>query len=473
MRRILRTVLFLAVLCLTGCSSEDPQSVAFTVHEAEVDCKGTRLTIGIQANCPWTITDEAKKTITDQKIGTGSITTQVTVFSSSSYDDQTYRVTVTSEDGSSSDVLTIRQKAKPAILADNIGLISEEGGTFTIPVKTNDNIVSVDTPEWMTYTSSRGLTGYTYVFMAEQNKTGSVRIGTIKLNGKENVTKLEVTQDSYAPASVHFEYDPSYVTKREFNVRTFADPEYADLSKLRIETSEGCTATIEDGYMNVKLTDYGEFSISMLTEEKEVCQIDGECVPPEPFQDDRMESYLGQNYDFIRYWYFSPKYQLQSSNPEVLTIGEGGIPHAIGIGTTVVSVKHPDADCYDELIVEVKPFLLEARIGWTGENWDGTFDVQFAAKVTGPIGMTCDGFIVTDNNSVVRTVGSDGIKSSQLLGYSEQIYTIATGSVNVSRDGYSNINEALIGYQITVQASIGGTVYQRTIPINTKHVSFY
>lgn len=256
MRRILKTVLLLAVLCLAGCKED--QSVSFTVHEAEVDCEGTRLTIGIQANCPWTITDEANKTITDQKTGTGSITTQVAIFSSSSYDDQTYRVIITSEDGSSSDVLTIRQKAKPAILADNIGLISEEGGTFDIPVKTNDNITSVDTPDWITFTSSRALTGYTYTFTAEPNKTGAVRKGTVSFKGSAANGAVEVTQDSYAPTGIDLEKtsNVAVITFMEgknisypVSIPLTAIPEYADPSKLTVQAHLAlrCNASIKDG----------------------------------------------------------------------------------------------------------------------------------------------------------------------------------------------------------------------------------
>lgn len=471
MKHLLRTILFMAVVCLAGCK-EDDQSVSFSIKEYKASVIGEILTVNVTANCPWTLSENSQQIVIEEMSGEGNASIRVNIARNFNYDDLAHVITITSEDRTSSDVLTIIQDKNIGTEVGEFGVISEEGGTFEIPVKTNDEITSVDTPDWMTYTSSRGLTGYTYAFTVEQNKTGSVRSGVVKLKGKENVTRVEVTQDSYAPTSIYFEKNSLYITKREFSVRTFTEPEYADLSKLEMNTSEGCTATIKDGYMSVKLLDYGEFSISMLSEGKEVSKVNGECVPPEPFQYDTQEAYIGQDYDFIRYWFFSRNYIFQSSNPNVITIGKDGIPRAVGLGTAVVSVTHPHVDCHDKITIKVEPFLLESRIGWYGQKWDYSYDVRFAARTEGPKNMTCDGFVVIDKNGFARILNDGTIKGSQ-FGENARIHTISTSAINVTRSGYPNLEESLRGYKIMVQMSMGGDVFQRTVPINVMNVAFY
>lgn len=470
MKHLLRTILLLGVLCLAGCKEEE--TVSFSVKEYKTSVIGEILTVNVTANCPWTLSENSQQIVIEEMAGEGNASIRVNIARNFNYDELTHVITITSEDRTSSDVLTIVQDKNIGTEVGDFGLISEQGGTFEIPIKTNDDIASVDTPDWMTYSSSRGLTGYTYVFTVEPNKTGSVREGTVSFKGKSDTWEVEVTQDSYTPESVHFEQDPSCVTKREFSVRTFVQPGYADFSKLKVNTSEGCTASVADGYMRVKLSDYGKFGISILSKEEEIYKVDGECVPPEPFQHDTQEAYLGQEHHLIDYWYQSDNYVLHSANPSVVSIDKDGTPRAVGFGTAIVSVTHPKADCYDEITIKVEPFLLEARIGWCGQKWDYSYDVRFAARTESSKDMTFDGFVVIDKNGYAKILNDGTVKGTQ-FGENARIHTISTSSINVTRSGYPNVGESLRGYKIMVQMSSGGKTYQRTVPINVMNVAFY
>lgn len=266
MRRILRAILLLAVLCLAGCSSEDPQSVAFSVKEIEVGPDATRMSITIEANCPWTVTDEKDKTFTEIKQGSGTVETPFIVFTNPDYETKQYTVTVTSEDGTSTDVLTVTQGEAFGLEAGKASLVAAEGGAIDIPVRTNDQIDDIETPDWITFTSSRALTGYTYIFTAEPNKTGSPRTGYISLKGKNYTSsRIEVKQDSYAPTSASIPELPQYVfTGETITLDIAPEPEYSDDDKLSVKVSyEGTEvkSTYENRKVQFKTGNRGKYTV--------------------------------------------------------------------------------------------------------------------------------------------------------------------------------------------------------------------
>lgn len=463
--------LLMAVLCLCGCSSEsDPQSVAFSMDEYEFDANGGTLDVKITANCIWYIVGSFNRIVNLQN-GEGDTTLRVTIPQNTSYDGITYTIPINSEDGTSSDVLVIRQKAGIGMEIGEVGMIPAEGGSFTIPVRTNDESVQVETPEWITFTSSRALTGYTYSFTAEPNKTGAVRGGTVTLKGSTLSKSVEVEQDSYAPTGVELREYPNYISSKEFATEISLIPEYADYSKLGIKRSANCIALIENDTLSLSLTDYGKFTVYFLSDDKEIERVDGEYIPSSIFSlEETQEVYLGQS-DFLSYWYYTSDYILKSSDESVVEIDEHGKPYAVGFGSSVISVTHPEVDVYDEVEVKVEPFLIESGIGWLGETGNGTFDVNFAARLEGPYGMTCSGFLISDKDGYVEILNEGNISYSS-LGETASIVKIWSNTINVSRAGYSNILDALEGYRLMAEVVIDGKVYQRTVRISMSQVSY-
>lgn len=266
MKTILKTILLLAVLCLAGCSSEDPQSVAFSVKEIAVGPDATRMSIIIEANCPWTVTDEKDKTFTEIKQGSGTVETPFIVFTNPDYETKQYTVTVTSEDGTSTDVLTVTQGEAFGMEAGKAELVAAEGGTIDIPVRTNDQVDDVETPDWITFTSSRALTGYTYTFTAEPNKTGSPRTGYISLKGKNHTdSRIEVKQDSYAPTSASIPELPKYAfTGEAVTLDIVPEPEYADDAKLSVKVlynGKEMKSTYENRKVQFTTGNRGEYTL--------------------------------------------------------------------------------------------------------------------------------------------------------------------------------------------------------------------
>lgn len=264
MKTICKIFLLVVLLCLTGCSSDDPQSVSFSIKTHETSYLGEILTVNVTANCTWTINETSQQVLIQEMSGNGDDIIRIHIAQNTEYDDLTHSITITSEDGTSSDVLTIKQETRIGTLAESIEMLSAEGGDFTIPIKTNDEITEVDTPEWITFISSRALTDYTYSFTAEPNKTGSARNGTITIRGKYQTKTITIEQDSYAPTGVGLLQDLKIVYTSNQSVGICLLPEYADWSKLKVKTSNSCQASIEEGYLKNSLQSYGKFNLSFI-----------------------------------------------------------------------------------------------------------------------------------------------------------------------------------------------------------------
>lgn len=268
MKKILSIITLLGMLCLVGCRNEEPQSVAFTVKDISVGKDAQRLNITIEANCPWTITDERNKTFTEIKSGEGTTTTPFVVFSNSDYENKEYKVIVTSEDGTSSDTLAVHQAEAKGIEVKNIEMINAEGGNVDIPVNTNDKVINIITPEWISFTNSRTLSPYIYTFNADPNKTGSPRKGSIEFQGENTLKRISVKQDSYAPTGVNLSSIPDVmivdITDADIidSIRQFPIcliPDYADFNKLSMDYQPRthCIITADYPFINIEFYNKG------------------------------------------------------------------------------------------------------------------------------------------------------------------------------------------------------------------------
>lgn len=264
MKHLSKLFLIMTILCLTGCSeNEEPQSVAFLTCEKTITSEGGSFTVAVEANCPWTIRTEKGNSVSNMAAGVGSFTITVSVKENVIYDDVAHTIAIYSEDGTSSDRLNITQKAALGLSAVAPEMLDCEGGNFEVEVNTNDEIDKVDVPEWITFINSRALTGYTYTFTAEPNKTGSPRTGGVRIVGKNKTTQFDVKQDSYAPTGVDVSNIPKVVPIIWEGFSTVAEPlfypiqiipEYADYSKLSVKSSfeEVFKASIADSTVKIE-----------------------------------------------------------------------------------------------------------------------------------------------------------------------------------------------------------------------------
>lgn len=468
MRRILKTALLLAVLCLAGCSGDDPQSVAFSQETLEVSPEKGTYPVEISANCAWTITAELLSIYIEPTYGNGNSTVHINLPENESYNELTKRITITSEDGTSSDILTVIQKENIGMDIQKIGMISEGGGTFDIPVETNDNITSVNTPDWMAFTSSRALTGYTYTFTAEPNKTGSVRTGTVSFNGKERAYRMEVKQDSYAPEKIEIlDYFPaSTSSERTFDLAI--TPSYADRSKIKVVCNQECAASVDENTLHVAVYDYGKCRLTLLGEQnKPVGTADMEYIPKKPFwHGGDKEVYLGQK-NFVKYKdYISDSYLLSSSDNQVVAVSGNSNSSAVGFGTCTVSVTYPGTDCYDELPVSVEPFTLNPRILHISNFNGNVYKITLVALVGGPEDMVYHGFaLVNPENKIVMMNDGDTkwVDGNHLK--------ITTDEFNIIYDGdYDYVFNLLAKYRFLVQASVGGQKHERIVSVDSNHI---
>ena len=138
MKHLLRTILLLGILCMAGCKEEEPQSVAFKVRALNVGNKQETLELGIQANCQWYTITDSRFIETNENTGNGDAVISLTVHPNHQYEDLTHEIIICSEDGTSNDILTIKQESKKGLIAGRVDMISEEGGVFKFPVNTNE-----------------------------------------------------------------------------------------------------------------------------------------------------------------------------------------------------------------------------------------------------------------------------------------------------------------------------------------------
>lgn len=257
MKKIISFILLLGVLCLVGCSKEEPQSVTFLSKQFSTTADGETLSVSIEANCSWVITEQSDLVTVQPSSGNGNASIRINIGKNTSFQDISHIVSLTSEDGSSTDALRISQEKDYAVQTEDSNMINCEGGEFSVPVKSNDNINKVETPEWITFVESRSLSSYTYTFKAEPNQTGAVRKGTIKIIGAKSEAEFEVSQDSYEPISATMEL-PLIAELSEFpmTIPVIVEPEYADLSKLKVLTNSGTVSFSNGGLIiNTQETD--------------------------------------------------------------------------------------------------------------------------------------------------------------------------------------------------------------------------
>ena len=462
----------MAVLCLAGCSKDEPQSVSFSEEVCNISYKGGDVIVNIVANCPWIMSGNLRFAPAS---GNGNTSVIIKAEPNQLYDKIQHRITVNSEDGSSSDILTVCQDANIGLELGKAEMISEEGGSFTINVNTNDEIIEVDTPDWITYTSSRALTQYDYIFTAEPNKTGSVRNGIITIKGKELTKDITIEQDSYAPTGFVFESPMAFTTNGEIAVGFKMEPEYADPSKFKVKTyNSDCVARVKNNTLYGTVTKepyyeypsiifaYGVYPIYFVVNEETISSIELVYMPKYPL-DIQNEMYIGQT---LPLKLTDPAGVLTpiSSDTSVLEIA-GNTIHSVGEGTASVSVDYPNLDIHQEVKITSKPVVVEAVIHSTVDSPLGGFydRINFKAQIGckyEPEVLMC---LILNNESKVIGRGFTQHKNKRFF---------LTEPIDVYWYGYNSFSDAIEGYKLWLNIRMNDKIYEMKIPINTRTDTF-
>ena len=260
--------LFTFLLVLSSCSKESSH-VSFSTREISVGSEASSFSVNVEADCQWSIRCIEGNVQIQALISSGSGTINVLVPKNGSYEDVQHAVVIESSDGEASDKLLIKQGKAYGYETKPTSMLSCEGQEFDISLSTNDQIESVDAPEWITFLSSRALTPYTYSFKAEPNKSGAQRKGTITFRGKHKNKAVTIEQDSYEPTGVDVSLVPDVapifyidntVKCELLRFPVSAIPEYADLSKISVSHSHTmvCKAYMDGNDLCIQYDDgYG------------------------------------------------------------------------------------------------------------------------------------------------------------------------------------------------------------------------
>lgn len=457
MKKIIGFILLLGILCLVGCSKEEAQSVAFSVKELKVDKDGCTTRIEITANCPWSITDTDQFVFINTESGQGNVSVSVTVWRNEEYDDRQCTISIHSEDGSSSDHLSIYQSANIGLELSTPETVKAEGGEFGMNVSTNDEIESVETPEWITYTSSRALTGYTYSFTAEPNKTGSPRKGPIRLRGKNLTRYVNVEQDSYTPEQVRIENLPEYTFESSWKRKISVVPEYADFSKLSVSCDECCEGYIENGnVLVIKSKGYGKHSFQFTSGGNTIPGATFEYLPETPFSKANVKTYLLAD-GFLDWAYYSNEVTVQSSNENVVEIQEGGKAVACGIGTATVYTEHKKAGMSGKQVVTVEPFIATAEVHHYDSNEEKS---SFMIKIECHESASFDGYYIEDKDGTLLYIDGDFSDPSARK--------IETPFFHLPVEEF--YLDVIKEYTITVGVTIGNKSYQKKLEIRSMYL---
>lgn len=460
MKKILSIIMLLGMVCLVGCKED--QQVSFSIKEINFGKDSETKQVEIIANCPWVITGLGDFIKTSVDCGNGNELISVTAWSNNDYDDRTHLITVQSEDGTSLDHLYISQSANIGLELEKPEMIKAEGGDFELKIKTNDDITGIETPDWITYTSSRALSEYTYTFTAEPNKTGSVRRGDIRYRGKNLTDYVKIEQDSYMPVRVKPEKDTICTTNHEVSIPLTAEPEYADISKLRLSyryvptnNYENFHMSIENGNLNVSMEKHGHYTVFLEDDERNILSlVDIAYLPSYPLSIYGRELYTGESI-----WYSCPFaltsfFDTYSSDPTVIKTYQNYII-AVGEGTATVTYECPDASIFHQTEITVKPVIVEAVGSWSSYS-NSDYEYIFMAKIKCKHNfevLQC--LILNNQNRVIEdkyTISSDGI--------------LYTKKIKIPRGDYKHRYEAVKGYSLWMSITTNGNTHQIIQPIN-------
>ena len=180
----------------------------------EVPAAGGTVTVKVKANTDYTYTIDASGQGWITETTTRALTEYVHTFkvdANDQYDSRQGTITFKNTKTGETDQVTITQDALLGMIVEQKAFeVAETGGSITVTVKANteyDYVISESCKEWITESTTRGLTEYTHTFKIAPNDQYDERIGVITFRDTKTGTteEVQVKQASKEGISPEFE----------------------------------------------------------------------------------------------------------------------------------------------------------------------------------------------------------------------------------------------------------------------------
>ncbi|MBR5106580.1 MAG: hypothetical protein IK098_00915 [Bacteroidales bacterium] len=180
----------------------------------EVPASGGTVTVKVKANTDYTYTIDSSGQGWITETTTRALTEYVHTFkvdANDQYDSRQGTITFKNTKTGETDQVTITQGALLGMIVEQkIFEVAETGGSITVTVKANteyDYVISESCKEWITESTTRGLTEYTHTFKIAPNDQYDERIGVITFRDTKTgaTEEVQVKQASKGGISPEFE----------------------------------------------------------------------------------------------------------------------------------------------------------------------------------------------------------------------------------------------------------------------------
>ena len=180
----------------------------------EVPAAGGTVTVKVKANTDYTYTIDASGQGWITETTTRALTEYVHTFkvdANDRYDSRQGTITFKNTKTGETDQVTVTQDALLGMIVEQKAFeVAETGGSITVTVKANteyDYVISESCKEWITESTTRGLTEYTHTFKIAPNDQYDERIGVITFRDTKTgaTEEVQVKQASKGGISPEFE----------------------------------------------------------------------------------------------------------------------------------------------------------------------------------------------------------------------------------------------------------------------------
>ena len=180
----------------------------------EVPAAGGTVTVKVKANTDYTYTIDASGQGWITETTTRALTEYVHTFkvdANDQYDSRQGTITFKNTKTGETDQVTVTQDALLGMIVEQKAFeVAETGGSITVTVKANteyDYVISESCKEWITESTTRGLTEYTHTFKIAPNDQYDERIGVITFRDTKSGATEEVQVKQAAKQGIPPEFE--------------------------------------------------------------------------------------------------------------------------------------------------------------------------------------------------------------------------------------------------------------------------
>ena len=180
----------------------------------EVPAAGGTVTVKVKANTDYTYTIDASGQGWITETTTRALTEYVHTFkvdANDQYDSRQGTITFKNTKTGETDQVTVTQDALLGMIVEQKAFeVAETGGSITVTVKGNteyDYVISESCKEWITESTTRGLTEYTHTFKIAPNDQYDERIGVITFRDTKSGATEEVQVKQAAKQGIPPEFE--------------------------------------------------------------------------------------------------------------------------------------------------------------------------------------------------------------------------------------------------------------------------